>query len=59
MLNGARAWRPGRIYAPRMRPLFHDTSIPFRAQNSGDHPDRHLLADDVAPGLTGLRAHLH
>ncbi|MET0404763.1 MAG: hypothetical protein ABW123_20270 [Cystobacter sp.] len=42
-----------------MRPLFHDTSIPFRAQNSGDHPDRHLLADDVAPGLTGLRAHLH
>lgn len=42
----------------RMRTLFHDAPIPYRAQNGGDYPDRHLLADDVAPGLTGLRAHL-
>jgi NAD(P)H dehydrogenase (quinone) len=42
----------------RMRTLFNDASIPYRAQNGGDYPDRHLLADDVAPGLTGLRAHL-
>ena len=42
----------------RMRTLFTEEPIPFRHQNGGDYPDHHGLADDVAPGLTGLRAHL-
>jgi NAD(P)H dehydrogenase (quinone) len=44
--------------AARMRGLFDDAPIPYRTQNGGDYPDRHLLADDVAPGVTGVRAHL-
>ena len=44
--------------AARMRTLFTDAPLPFRPQNGGDYPDRHVLADDVAPGVTGLRAHL-
>ncbi|WP_296948623.1 NAD(P)H-dependent oxidoreductase [uncultured Massilia sp.] len=44
--------------AARMRGLFDDPAIPYRAQNGGDYPDRHQLAADVAPGVTGLRAHL-
>jgi NAD(P)H dehydrogenase (quinone) len=42
----------------RMRRLFDDPPLPYRPQNGGDYPDRHELADDVAPGSTGLRAHL-
>jgi NAD(P)H dehydrogenase (quinone) len=42
----------------RMRGLFSDAPIPYRAQNGGDYPDSHRLADDVAPGVTGLRAHI-
>jgi NAD(P)H dehydrogenase (quinone) len=38
--------------------LFSDAPIPYRPQNGGDFPGRHVLADDVAPGVTGLRAHL-
>jgi NAD(P)H dehydrogenase (quinone) len=41
-----------------MRTLFTDAPLPYRPQNGGDFPDRHVLADDVAPGITGLRAHL-
>lgn len=44
--------------AARMHTLFSDAPIPYRTQNGGDYPDRHLLADGVAPGVTGLRAHL-
>jgi NAD(P)H dehydrogenase (quinone) len=44
--------------AARMRTLFDDATMPYRPQNGGDYPDRHVLADDVAPGVTGLRAHL-
>ena len=44
--------------AARMRTLFDDAPIPYRPQNGGDYPDRHVLADDVAPGVAGLRAHL-
>ena len=44
--------------AARMRTLFTDAPIPYRPQNGGDYPDRHVLADDVAPGVTGLRVHL-
>lgn len=42
----------------RMRGLFDDAPIPYRSQNGGDYPDRHVLADAVAPGVTGLRAHV-
>lgn len=42
----------------RLRGLFDAAPIPYRAQNGGDYPDHHLLADDVAPGATGLRAHV-
>jgi NAD(P)H dehydrogenase (quinone) len=42
----------------RMRGLFSDAPIAYRTQNGGDYPDRHVLADDVAPGRTGVRAHL-
>jgi len=44
--------------AARMRTLFTDASIPYRPQTGGDYPDRHVLANDVAPGVTGLRVHL-
>jgi NAD(P)H dehydrogenase (quinone) len=46
------AWRG------RVKRLFVDAPIPFRPQNGGDYPDRHTLADDVAPGKTGLLAHV-
>jgi NAD(P)H dehydrogenase (quinone) len=46
------AWRG------RVERLFVDDPIPFRAQNGGDFPDRHTMADDVASGVTGLQAHV-
>lgn len=42
----------------RLGGLFTDTPIPFRAQNGGDFPDRHTMADHVAPGRTGIVAHV-
>lgn len=45
------AWRN------RLAGLFTDALIPFRAQNDGDFPDRHTMADSVAMGMTGLAAH--
>lgn len=46
------AWRV------RLGGLFTDAPIPFRAQNGGDYPDRHVLGETVAPGTTGLLAHI-
>jgi NAD(P)H dehydrogenase (quinone) len=46
------AWRV------RLAGLFIDKPIPFRSQNGGDFPDRHTMADHVAPGQTGLVAHV-
>jgi NAD(P)H dehydrogenase (quinone) len=46
------AWRV------RLTGLFSDTPIPFRSQNGGDFPDRHTMADHVAPGQSGLVAHV-
>ena len=46
------AWRV------RLAGLFTDKPIPFRSQNGGDFPDRHTMADHVAPGQTGLVAHV-
>ncbi len=46
------AWRT------RVARLFEDAPIPFRRQNGGDYPDRHVLGDHVASGQTGLVAHV-
>ena len=46
------AWRG------RVERLFKDAPIPFRLQNSGDYLDRHSLRDDIAPGQSGLLAHI-
>lgn len=42
----------------RLAGLFVDAPIPFRSQNGGDYVDRHQLREDVAPGKSGLRAHI-
>ena len=42
----------------RVERLFDDAPIPFRPQNGGDYPDRHVLAESVAAGLTGIPAHI-
>jgi NAD(P)H dehydrogenase (quinone) len=42
----------------RLVRLFDEQPIPFRRQNGGDYPDGHVLADHVAPGQSGLRAHV-
>jgi NAD(P)H dehydrogenase (quinone) len=42
----------------RLLGLFVDEPIPFRRQNDGDFPDKHTMAPDVAPGVTGLPAHV-
>jgi NAD(P)H dehydrogenase (quinone) len=46
------AWRV------RLAGLFEEAPIPFRRQNGGDYPDRHVLASHVAVRQTGLRAHV-
>lgn len=45
-------------YRAKLEGLFDETPIPFRAQNGGDYLDGHELRSDVAPGMTGLDAHL-
>lgn len=46
------AWRA------RLDGLFSDAPIPFRHQNDGDYPDRHVLAGAVASGITGIVSHV-
>ncbi|QPF71535.1 NAD(P)H-dependent oxidoreductase [Roseateles sp. DAIF2] len=46
------AWRQ------RLVGLFDEAPIPFRRQNGGDYPDRHRLADALAPGREGLMVHV-
>jgi NAD(P)H dehydrogenase (quinone) len=46
------AWRG------RVKHLFEDSPIPFRRQNGGDYVKRHTLRDDIAPGISGLAAHV-
>ena len=41
----------------RLQDLFDSPPIAFRTQNGGDYPDRHVLAEDVVPGVIGLEAH--
>lgn len=52
MAEAAAAWRG------RLERLFDDEPIAFRPQNGGDYPDRHVLADHVAPGQSGFMAHI-
>lgn len=52
LADARQAWRS------RAARLFEDAPIPFRPQNGGDYPDRHVLADPVAPGQSGLMAHV-
>lgn len=42
----------------RLVRLFIDDPIPFRRQNGGDFPDKHTLSLHVAPGITGIPAHI-
>lgn len=42
----------------RLTRLFVDEPIRFRRQNGGDYPDRHTLAADIAPAISGLPAHI-
>lgn len=52
MAEAATAWRR------RVEGLFDDAPIPFRTQNGGDYPDRHVLADHLVPDRRGLMAHV-
>jgi len=42
----------------RVRNLFAERPIPFRAQNGGDYPDGHVLAQHIASGIVGIDAHI-
>jgi NAD(P)H dehydrogenase (quinone) len=57
-MTDARAELAKEAWKERINGLFTDAPIPFRFQNNGDYPDRHQLAKDVAPGLSGILAHL-
>jgi len=46
------AWRS------RLEHLFEEAPIPYRRQNGGGYPDRHVLASDIAVGQTGLTSHI-
>ncbi|MFJ3317879.1 hypothetical protein ACIPLR_21185 [Herbaspirillum huttiense] len=43
-----RAFDDGQVFLP----------IAFRTQNGGDYPDSHVLAEHIAPGQSGLTAHV-
>jgi NAD(P)H dehydrogenase (quinone) len=42
----------------RLARLFLDAPIPYRRQNDGDYPDGHELSTEVAPGVSGIVAHI-
>lgn len=52
MAGASAGWRE------RVERLFEQEPIAFRPQNGGDYPDRHVLADHIAPNQTGLMAHI-
>ncbi len=52
MAEATTAWRG------RLERLFEDEPMAFRPQNGGDYPDRHVLADQIAPNQTGLMVHV-
>lgn len=46
------------VWRSRVERLFEDPPIPYRPQNGGDYPDRHMLATHVAVGQTGFACHI-
>ncbi|WP_093558063.1 NAD(P)H-dependent oxidoreductase [Pseudoduganella namucuonensis] len=57
-IEGNRMTEVDAAWRGRVERLFDDAPIPFRPQNGGDYPDRHVLADHVAPTRTGLMVHV-
>lgn len=51
MAAGAGAWRE------RLAGLFTDAPVPFRRQNDGDYPDRHVLSENILTNQRGLTVH--
>ncbi|SHN72684.1 NAD(P)H-dependent oxidoreductase [Desulfovibrio litoralis] len=47
-----------KAWSYRLQHLFDETPIPFRSQNGGDYPDRHVLAEHIAPQKTGIMVHI-
>lgn len=45
-------------WSRRIARLFDTEPIAYRSQNGGCYPDRHVLADDIAPGAAGLAVHI-
>lgn len=56
--DGAAAAAAAAAWRDRLQGLFADAPIPFRPQNGGAYPDKHVLADHIVPGRTGLPAHI-
>lgn len=52
VIAAKRAWRQ------RLAHLFDEAPVPFRRQNDGDYPDRHVLSDHLAVGRSGLAVHI-
>ena len=57
-MDASAAERATMAWRQRLENLFTDEPMPYRRQNGGDYPDRHVLADEVAPGQTGIMAHV-
>jgi NAD(P)H dehydrogenase (quinone) len=57
-ITAARVEEEKSAWRQRLTHLFDAAPIAFRPQNGGDYPDRHVLADHVAPGQTGIVAHI-
>ena len=57
-LTDAEVRRATKALKNRLDGVFTDVPIPFRVQNNGDYPDKHQLAAEVAPGRSGIVAHV-
>ncbi|WP_234852651.1 NAD(P)H-dependent oxidoreductase [Pseudoxanthomonas winnipegensis] len=57
-LDAIRVAEATAAWQTRVERLFDDAPLPFRPQNGGHYPDRHVLADHLAPGRSGLTVHL-
>lgn len=57
-LTAAGATAAKEAWRTRVEGLFEDMPIPFRAQNDGDYSDTYELKSHVAPGQTGIMAHI-
>ncbi len=57
-MNTARMTETVAQWRSRVECLFDDAPIPFRPQNGGDYPNRHVLADHILPDQAGLTVHI-